>query len=55
MPPWYVGLDVSLKEISVCIIDSKGEFVFESKTAAEPETLVELIRSKAPQLKRVGL
>lgn len=51
----YVALDVSLKDISVCIIDSKGEVVFEGKTAAEPATLVELIRSKAPHVKRVGL
>src|SRR6516164_1006824 len=51
----YVALDVSLKEISVCIIDSKGEVVFEGKTGAEPAMLVELIRSKAPQVKRVGL
>ena len=51
----YVALDVSLKEISVCIIDSKGAVVFERKTAAEPATLVELIRGKAPQVVRVGL
>src|SRR5438477_12344999 len=51
----YVALDVSLKEISVCIVDSNGEVVFEGKTAAEPAILVELIRSKAPQVKRVGL
>jgi len=51
----YVALDVSLKEISVCIVDSNGDVVFEGKTAAEPAILVELIRSKAPQVKRVGL
>jgi transposase len=51
----HVALDVSLKEISVCIIDGNGEIVFEGKTAAEPATLVQLIRSKAPQVMRVGL
>ena len=51
----YVALDVSLKEISVCIIDSKGTVLFEGKTAAEPATLVKLIRGKAPQVVRVGL
>src|SRR5260370_38511585 len=50
-----VALDVSLKELSVCIVDSNGEVIFEGKTAAEPAILVELIRSKAPQVKRVGL
>ncbi len=46
----YVALDVSLKEISICIIDSNGDIVFEGKTVAEPATLVELIRSRAPQV-----
>src|SRR5262249_1404845 len=51
----YVALDVSLKEISVCIIDSNGAVVFEGKTATEPATLVALIRRKAPRVVRVGL
>jgi transposase len=51
----YVALDVSLKEISVCIIDSKGAVVFEGKTSADPSTLVQLIRGQAPQVVRVGL
>ena len=51
----YVALDVSLKEISVCVIDSKGAVTFEGKVAAEPAALISLIRSKAPQLARVGL
>jgi transposase len=51
----YVALDVSLKEVSVCIIDSKGAVVFEGKTATQPATLVALIRRNAPQVVRVGL
>ena len=51
----YVALDVSLKEISVCIVDSKGAVVFEGKTATEPATLIALIRRKAPRVVRVGL
>ena len=30
----YVALDVSLREISVCVIDGKGAVIFEGKTAA---------------------
>ena len=30
----YVALDVSLKEISVCVIDGKGAVTFEGKVAA---------------------
>jgi transposase len=51
----YVALDVSLEEISVCVIDGKGAVTFEGKVAAEPAALIRLIRSKAPQLARVGL
>jgi transposase len=51
----YVALDVSLNDVSVCILDEKGEIVFEGKTAADPSELVNLIRSKAPGLVRVGL
>ncbi len=51
----YVALDVSLNEISVCILHEKGQIVFEGKTAADPSKLVDLIRSKAPGLVRVGL
>ena len=52
----YVALDVSLKEISVCIVDSNGDVVFEGGTAAEPAILVELIRSKAmgSMCRRIG-
>jgi transposase len=51
----YVALDVSLKEISVCVIDGKGAVTFEGKVAAEPGALVSLIRKRAPQAARVGL
>ena len=51
----YVALDVSLKEISVCVIDGKGAVTFEGKVAAEPAALISVIRSKAPQPARVGL
>ena len=51
----YVALDVSLKEISVCVIDGTGAVTFEGKVAAEPAALTKLIRSKAPQAARVGL
>jgi transposase len=51
----YVALDVSLREISVCVIDTAGSVVFEGKVAAEPAALISLIRTKAPKLAKVGL
>ncbi|WP_408902501.1 hypothetical protein [Teichococcus vastitatis] len=50
----YVALDVSLKEISVCVIDAAGAVVFEGKSAAEPALLIKLIQAKAPRLVKVG-
>lgn len=51
----YVALDVSLKEINVCVLDGRGAVVFESKTAADAKDLVALIRARAPRVVRVGL
>lgn len=51
----FVALDVSLREISVCVMDGKGAVVFEGKVAADPALLIALIRTKAPQVARVGL
>jgi hypothetical protein len=51
----YVALDVSLREISVCVIDANGSIAFEGKVAAEPLTLIKLIQARAPRAVRVGL
>jgi transposase len=51
----YVALDVSLKEISVCVTDGKGAVTFEGRVAAEPAALITLLRREAPQLVRLGL
>jgi transposase len=51
----FVGLDVSLKDTSVCILNQKGALVFEGKVASEPTAIARLIRKHAPNLVRVGL
>ncbi len=35
----FAGLDVSVKETSVCIVDDLGKIVREVKVASEPEAL----------------
>jgi transposase len=35
----YAGLDVSLNETSLCIIDSDGKILRESKVPSEPEAI----------------
>ena len=51
----YVGMDVSLKETSICVVDGSGEIVSEGTVISEPEAIAEFIKVKAPQAKRIGL
>jgi len=51
----YVGLDVSLKQTSVCVVNQLGSVVREGVVDSNPEAIAEFIRSKAPAAIRVGL
>ncbi|MCF3947528.1 IS110 family RNA-guided transposase, partial [Acidiphilium iwatense] len=52
---YYVGIDVSLKESSVCVVDGKGKIVREAKVASEPEALCRLVGGIGLPLTRIGL
>jgi transposase len=51
----FVGLDVSVKETSVCIVDDTGKIVREVKVASEPDALLPILTSDAYRFKRIGL
>ena len=51
----YVGLDVSLKETSICVVDGKGEIVSEGTVKSEPAAIAEFIGSKAKDAASIGL
>src|SRR3974390_2693872 len=51
----FAGLDVSVKETSVCIVDDTGKIVREVKVASEPEALLAVLRNPAYHFKRIGL
>jgi transposase len=51
----FAGLDVSVKETSVCIVDGTGKIVREVKVASEPEALLTVLRDSAYRFKRIGL
>ena len=51
----FAGLDVSVKETSVCIVDDTGRIVREVKVASEPEALLPVLTSGAYHFKRIGL
>jgi len=36
----YAGLDVSLEQTSVCVVDGAGRILREAKVASEPEALM---------------
>ena len=51
----YVGLDVSLKETSICVVDGSGKIVSEGTVLSEPLALAEFLRasctaSSTPQI-----
>src|SRR5471030_945519 len=51
----FGGLDVSVKETSICIVDDTGRIVREVKVASEPEDLLQILSNPAYHFKRIGL
>jgi transposase len=51
----FAGLDVSVKEISVCVVDGTGRIVWEVKVASEPEALLQVLKSPTYRFMRIGL
>jgi len=52
---YFAGLDVSVKETSVCIVDDAGKIVREVRVASEPEALLQVLTNPIYRFKRVGL
>jgi len=52
---YFAGLDVSVKETSVCIVDDAGRIVREAKVLSEPEALLEVLKTPGQSFKRIGL
>jgi len=51
----YAGLDVSIKETSVCVIDGTGRVVCEVKVPTEPEAILAVLSDEDFNIKRIGL
>src|SRR5207237_10458152 len=51
----YAGLDVSVKETSVCIVDESGNVCREKKVISHPDDLVAVLSDPAFNFERVGL
>lgn len=51
----YAGLDVSVKETSVCIVDETGAICRQIKVLSHPEDLVQALKNPSWQFVRIGL
>jgi transposase len=51
----YVGLDVSLKQTSICVVNQAGSVVREGVVDSDPELIAAFVRSKAPEALRIGI
>ena len=52
---YFAGLDVSVKETNMCVVDAEGRIVREAKVASEPEALLAPSGEWGLRLKRIGL
>ncbi|MEH2582444.1 transposase [Nitrobacteraceae bacterium AZCC 2161] len=50
----YVGLDVSQRETSVCVVSETGQVLFEGRAKSDPGALTELLHKRAPHAVRIG-
>jgi transposase len=51
----YVGLDVSQKVTSVCVVDEEGRGIWRGTCPSTPDALAATVRKRAPHAERVGL
>ena len=49
---YYVGLDVSLKEVSICVVDADGVVAAEGKVATEPALILSWIEERIGAVER---
>jgi transposase len=52
---YFTGIDVSLRSVSICIVDEHGEVCHETKTAAQPAAIAQSLNSFSADAKSVGL
>src|SRR6478735_3595949 len=51
----YVGLDVSLKQTSICVVNQAGSVVREGVVDSDPDAISAFVRANAPGVVRIGL
>jgi len=52
---YYAGLDVSLEETAICVVDETGRIVKETRAASQPQALIAALSRLGWPLQRIGL
>jgi transposase len=52
---YYAGIDVSLEQSSICVVDASGKLLREAKVSSEPEALIAWFCGLPFGLSRIGL
>ena len=52
---YFAGMDVSLEETAICVVDETGRIVKEVRAASEPEALVAALPASDLPIERIGL
>jgi transposase len=52
---FFVGVDVSLDSVSICVIDERGVIIKEGKADSEPVAIAHFIRHRGRRVEHVGL
>lgn len=55
MTSYFAGIDVSLEESSVCVVNADCKIVREVKVASDPEALARVFREARFAVSRIGL
>ena len=51
---YHTAFDVSLRSVSICIVDGEGTIQFEAKVPAEVEEIDKCLRRFSPEINSVG-
>jgi transposase len=51
---YYTGIDVSLRSVSICVVDEAGAIKLEAKVAAEVDVIVATLRRFSSEIRSVG-
>ena len=49
----YVGLDVSVKSVSICVVDDRGSVLARGETTSDPDEITAFIEEHTPDPERV--